>query len=628
METAVGVNMVAEPESTGSAAFPVSASGGVSQDLPDAVARAAEALNYVRRHGMQTAARMSPGQAAALAADVEAMSRTVDYLQIVCAGALETHRVVEAFGAAGAPTAPSAETQGPWTTTWAQSDRAGSEPSDDSAAERAAGKVRTEFRSTADYMRVRLRIGRGEAQRRLKLAASILPTSNISGQPVPADLPALAEAVSEGLISSAAAAVVVTAVEEIRPRTDAAAASAIETDLTTLAAHHDADFLNRTARRWVLVVNQDGSEPTEEELRRFQGIFPGRRKNGLNHLSIYCTDDQHETLLTVMNAAAGPRVTDAAIPSNSHRDGDLSQTASRETAVGQKLAAGQGPGASGPTAVKASAGKGAAAGGTSAVKASAGQETAGNRDTAIRGGATNGSGAPPDPATASRLDRRTRPQRLLAGLVDAAKAALASGGVPAAGGLRPQVLVTIDSASLLQAFNFGSVLKPMDSAESEPLTAALPGSFAFSGPVAAATVRKLACDADLLPVVLSGEGRILDIGRSQRLFPPHLRKALHARDGGCAFPGCTIPGPWTEAHHIRYWNRGGRTSAENGVLLCSHHHHEVHKENWRIEVESGVPWFVPPAYVDPDRVPLRNMYFRTTAGSGYLPAPPDALQVS
>lgn len=579
------MNVVAEPESTGSAAFTASASVGVSKDLPDAVVRAVEALDYLRCYGLQAAAMMSPGQAAALAADVEAMSRTVDYLQIVCAGALETHRVVEAFGTAGAPAAPPAEAQGSWNNTWAQTERAGSDQSDDSAAERTAGKVRAEFRSTADYMRCRLRIGRGEAQRRLKLAASLLPTSNISGQPVPADLPALAEAVSEGLISSAAAAVIVTAVEEIRPRTDAAAASAIETDLTTLAAHHDGDFLNRTARRWVLVVNQDGSEPTDEELRRFQGIFPGRRKNGLNHLNIYCTDDQHETLLTVMNAAAGPRVTDAAIPSNSHRDGDLPQATGQESTPGQEFAASQ-------------------------------------------GGATNGCGAPPDPATASRLDRRTRPQRLLAGLVDAAKAALASGGVPAAGGLRPQVLVTIDSASLLQAFDFGSVLKPMDSPESEPRTAARPGNFAFSGPVAAATVRKLACDADLLPVVLSGEGRILDIGRAQRLFPPHLRKALHARDGGCAFPGCTIPGPWTEAHHIRYWNRGGRTSADNGVLLCSHHHHEVHKENWRIEVKSGVPWFVPPAYIDPDRVPLRNMYFRTTAGSGYLPAPPDALQVS
>ena len=224
--------------------------------------------------------------------------------------------------------------------------------------------------------------------------------------------------------------------------------------------------------------------------------------------------------------------------------------------------------------------------------------------------------------------------------MDAAKAALAAGGVPAAGGLRPQVLVTIDSVSLLQTFNFGSVLKSLDgpghASENERVSgnahvsgkAVRPGNFAFSGPVSAATVRKLACDADLLPVVLSGEGRILDIGRAQRLFPPHLRKALHARDGGCAFPGCTIPGPWTEAHHIQYWNLGGPTSVDNGVLLCSHHHHEVHKENWRIEVKSGVPWFVPPSYVDPDRIPLRNTFFRADPGSGYLRQRLDTVQTS
>ena len=116
-----------------------------------------------------------------------------------------------------------------------------------------------------------------------------------------------------------------------------------------------------------------------------------------------------------------------------------------------------------------------------------------------------------------------------------------------------------------------------------------PGSLLFTGPVTASTVRKIACDADIIPVLLGGEGRILDIGRASRIFPPHLRKALIARDRGCAFPGCTIPAPWCEAHHITYWSRGGTTGTENGTLLCSHHHHVIHKEHWTIQVRPASP---------------------------------------
>ncbi len=135
------------------------------------------------------------------------------------------------------------------------------------------------------------------------------------------------------------------------------------------------------------------------------------------------------------------------------------------------------------------------------------------------------------------------------------------------------------------------------------------GSLLFTGPVTASTVRKIACDADIIPVLLGGEGRILDIGRASRIFPPHHRKALIARDRGCAFPGCTIPATWCEAHHITYWSQGGTTGTENGVLLCSHHHHVIHKEHWTIHVRRGIPWFIPPPHLDPRQRPRRNHYF-------------------
>ncbi|MFF2844127.1 HNH endonuclease, partial [Paenarthrobacter sp. NPDC057981] len=44
----------------------------------------------------------------------------------------------------------------------------------------------------------------------------------------------------------------------------------------------------------------------------------------------------------------------------------------------------------------------------------------------------------------------------------------------------------------------------------------------------------------------------------------------------------------------------------NGTLLCSHHHHLIHKEQWRIDMKTGTPWFIPPPHIDPHQTPRRN----------------------
>ncbi|WP_364398832.1 HNH endonuclease signature motif containing protein [Pseudarthrobacter sp. LMD1-1-1.1] len=136
------------------------------------------------------------------------------------------------------------------------------------------------------------------------------------------------------------------------------------------------------------------------------------------------------------------------------------------------------------------------------------------------------------------------------------------------------------------------------------------GTFAFTGPVPAATLRKVACDADIIPALLGTTGEILDLGRKTRLFTPAQRTALTTRDQGCAFPNCTTPAPWCEAHHITYWSHGGPTTTNNGVLLCSHHHHLVHKEQWTITTTPGTPAFIPPPHIDPTQTPQQNHYFK------------------
>ncbi|WP_395940274.1 HNH endonuclease signature motif containing protein [Arthrobacter sp. KBS0703] len=56
------------------------------------------------------------------------------------------------------------------------------------------------------------------------------------------------------------------------------------------------------------------------------------------------------------------------------------------------------------------------------------------------------------------------------------------------------------------------------------------------------------------------------------------------------------PRPWCEAHHTTYWSHGGPTNTDNGTLLCTHHHHLIHKEQWTIHMQTGIPWFIPPPH--------------------------------
>jgi hypothetical protein len=97
----------------------------------------------------------------------------------------------------------------------------------------------------------------------------------------------------------------------------------------------------------------------------------------------------------------------------------------------------------------------------------------------------------------------------------------------------------------------------------------------------AGQVRRLACQADILPVVLNGRSEVLDLGRARRLFSPAQRKAMAIRDRECTADGCSIPAAWCEAHHWKQpWAQGGKTDLADGNLLCSFHHHRAHDPGW------------------------------------------------
>jgi hypothetical protein len=120
-------------------------------------------------------------------------------------------------------------------------------------------------------------------------------------------------------------------------------------------------------------------------------------------------------------------------------------------------------------------------------------------------------------------------------------------------------------------------------------------SLGFTGPISTTTADLIACDSTLGTVTVDAAGAPLDVGRSERLFTPAIRKGLAVRDGGCAHPGCGRPVSWCDAHHITPWNHGGNTSIDNGVLLCRRHHTAIHHGGWRVYLGADRhPWFIPP----------------------------------
>ncbi len=94
------------------------------------------------------------------------------------------------------------------------------------------------------------------------------------------------------------------------------------------------------------------------------------------------------------------------------------------------------------------------------------------------------------------------------------------------------------------------------------------------------TVRRLCCDASVIPVVLGSNSEVLDWGLERRFFTPAQTRRLWLRDGGCTYPGCDAPPQWADAHHLVHWADLGPSDLDNAALLCDRHHTIVHNRRY------------------------------------------------
>lgn len=180
-------------------------------------------------------------------------------------------------------------------------------------------------------------------------------------------------------------------------------------------------------------------------------------------------------------------------------------------------------------------------------------------------------------------DPRDHGARLLDALVEVCGLAQEAEVLPDAHGARPRLTLLMDYVGLRDVLGVATT----ETGEE----------------ISASAVRRLCCDADVIPAVLGSKGEVLDVGRTQRLVTPAIWKALVARDRYCRFPRCTRPPIMGHAHHVIHWVDGGPTCLGNLILLCGHHHRLVHSGPWRLGLTAdGRAEFVPPPGVDRDHV--------------------------
>ncbi|MBM4589925.1 DUF222 domain-containing protein [Rhodococcus hoagii] len=179
---------------------------------------------------------------------------------------------------------------------------------------------------------------------------------------------------------------------------------------------------------------------------------------------------------------------------------------------------------------------------------------------------------------------------------------LDSGEAPIEGGDRPHLSLHVNAADLARSEAAHEWVNPDGDSDlfGDKDIARMP----HTGPLSIATARRIACDCHLTPIVMD-DGVPLNLGRTSRTVSKKQRRALIARDHGCAFPGCGTPPAHCEGHHIKHWADGGPTDLDNLVLLCRYHHQLLHHSHWDVRIGADRhPWFTPPSTVDPYKKPV------------------------
>ena len=396
------------------------------------------------------------------------------------------------------------------------------------------------------------RITLAEAHRICRVAEATADRVSLVGERMPARYPLVAEAALAARIPVDSANHIVAALDQAAPRAEGEHFVAAEQALVEFACDNPADSVRKLAARWRDALDVDGIEPREDDLVQRRCLRRTILANGMKRYQLDLDPLSSAYLDAAIDAYVGAIIRAPRF-----------QASDSQTSDGQTSDSGAGDGCG------------------------ANYEEL------------------PDPRTLTQIAADALVQLARHGIAcTQARGRKARSGSAHGNTAHDNVDVQIPlpAATIVVRMTLESLLSGLGEAQIDGI----------EQPISAKTARKLAADAQLIPAVLGGNSEVLDLGTPRRLFTRAQRIALAERDDGCAWAGCRRPPSYTEAHHIRWWSHGGATNLNNGILLCSMHHHRVHRDGWGIRIRDNVPWFIPPSSVDIYRTPRRG---------GRLPAP-------
>lgn len=193
--------------------------------------------------------------------------------------------------------------------------------------------------------------------------------------------------------------------------------------------------------------------------------------------------------------------------------------------------------------------------------------------------------AAPQPAEDGALDSRSYSQRMHDALEHLAGFEIRRGELPASGA-GAQLIITMTAEQFYGRTGHAET--------------------SFGQLISVEQALQLADEASLTFLARQAKGAILNEHRDKRIATRAQSLALIARDRGCSFPDCDQPPEWTQRHHIQSWADGGNTDLDNLTLLCGPHHRSFEQQGWRCMVKDSLPWWIPPAWIDPARTPRQN----------------------